>query len=174
MELGNNSVIVDYKRNEKNGNISFKRESHSTLYACGPWILEERTVDYEPLRVRLINIETGKVDYVINPSVYVNYVTLYKNNDIFYVEVGENNDDDDDYFSFEIYELGEDCKISEIDDEDEIDDILDYEDVTNGFKKVKNDGFTFQSFFNINGKLYSDSIINTNKEKWLISQVPKS
>lgn len=173
MELDNSSVFI--KRNGKNGNFSFKRESHSTLYACGPWILEERTVGNVPIRVRLINIETGKVDYVINPDVYINYAKLYKNDGIFYVEIGEYIGQDDD-FTFEIYELGENCKFNEINDEDEINEIFGYEDVTSGFQKAEKN-FTFQSFFIINGKIYTDSIIksmNSNTEEWLISQVPKS
>jgi hypothetical protein len=168
MELSNNSVIVDYERNEENGNISFKRESHSTLYPCGPWILEERTLNDVLVRVRLINIESGNVDYVIFPEVYVNCVKLYQNNGIYYLDIG---DDDGYFYDSKVYQLYENGKFIEITGEE----IEDYEDVTSGYDE-EFDGNSINTFFQINGKLYTDSIIGSiidNTEKWLITEVPQ-
>jgi hypothetical protein len=163
-KFGDSSVIVDYKR-DGNGNISFKRESHSTLYTCGPWILEERTLESAFVRVRLINIKTGNVDYVIFPTVYVNYVKLYQNNGIYYLDIGY--DDDDGYFyDFEIYQLCEDSKFIKITGDEKIDEIEDYEEI---------DGHCINTFYQIDGKLYTDSIIGSminNTEKWLLTEVP--
>lgn len=172
MELSNNSVIVDYERNEENGNISFKRESHSTLYPCGPWILEERTLNDAFVRVRLINIETGNVDYVIFPEIYVYCITLYQNNGIYYLDIG---DDDGHFYESKVYRLCENGKFIEITEEEEIDEIEDYEDVTSGYDE-ETDGNSINTFFQINGKLYTDSIIGSiidNTEKWLITEVPQ-